>query len=63
MTTIDDEDIKATIWLDAGEDTIVGVTLFPTGDAIQLGDIISFFGQKLSGITPQHFSLNYDIRN
>ncbi|QGA19600.1 hypothetical protein EYB26_007289 [Talaromyces marneffei] len=48
MTTIDDEDIKATIWLDAGEDTIVGVTLFPTGDAIQLGDIISFFGQKLS---------------
>ncbi|EED20827.1 hypothetical protein TSTA_040210 [Talaromyces stipitatus ATCC 10500] len=64
-TTIHDEDIKATIWLDSGEDTIVGVTLFPTDNDIPLGDIITFFGQKLSEClnlpTPKDFSYLEDI--
>ncbi|RGP58392.1 ankyrin repeat and socs box protein 6 [Fusarium sporotrichioides] len=48
LTDIRDEEFNATIWLDAKEDTIIGMSIVPVSESIALGEIIAFFSQTMS---------------
>ncbi|KAH7232786.1 hypothetical protein BKA59DRAFT_460251 [Fusarium tricinctum] len=61
LTDIRDEKFNATIWLDAKEDTILGMSIVPVNESIALGEIIAFFSQKMSDSFKLHLPSDFSF--
>ncbi|KAM0467325.1 hypothetical protein ACHAP7_012068 [Fusarium lateritium] len=67
LTDIRDEEFNATIWVDAKEDTIIGMSIMPVNESIALGEVIAFFSKKMSESfkfdLPSDFSFMQDVNS
>lgn len=61
---IGDQELTATLWVDAQEDTLIDMSIVPTNESIAMEEVIMFFIRKMSGMlfkSTQDVSIYSDI--